>query len=125
MTRLNRAMIFVKDLDRMANFYALGFGLKPVEGTRTESWAEFEAGGSRLALHAIPSHIEAAIDIQDPPRAREENAIKLIFEVDDLSSAKARLQSQGATFIERPWGAWDGLDPEGNVFQIGQGRPIS
>ena len=118
MTRLSRAMIFVKNLDRMAAFYAVALGLKPVEGTRTDSWAEFEAGDIRLALHAIPSYIAATIEIEEPPRARETNPVKLVFAVDDLPAAKARLQSAGATILERPWGTCDALDPEGNVFQI-------
>lgn len=116
--RLSRAMIFVKNLDRMAAFYAQALGLKPVDGARTASWAEFEGGGTRLALHAIPPHIAATLEVADPPRAREENPVKLIFEVDDLAAAKAKLQSHGATILERPWGACDALDPEGNVFQI-------
>jgi hypothetical protein len=24
----------------------------------------------------------------------------------------------GITMVQRPWGAWDGIDPEGNVFGI-------
>ena len=31
---------------------------------------------------------------------------------------RARLELVGATMVQRPWGAWDGIDPEGNVFGI-------
>src|ERR1700684_1566998 len=47
--RLNRAMIFVKDINRMTAFYANTLGLKPVEETRMENWVEFEAGAARFS----------------------------------------------------------------------------
>jgi catechol-2,3-dioxygenase len=36
--RLNQAMIYVKDLNRMAAFYGNILGLKPVEEKRMENW---------------------------------------------------------------------------------------
>ena len=44
--------------------------------------------------------------------------MKLIFEVDDVEAERARLELLGTTMVQRPWGAWDGVDPEGNVFGI-------
>jgi hypothetical protein len=42
-----------------------------------------------------------------------------VFEVADLSQARAHLIAHGAVMFEpRRRGACDGLDPEGNVFQI-------
>lgn len=116
--RLNRAMIYVKDLERMAAFYENTLGLKPVEETRLENWVEFEAGNTRFSLHAIPSQIAQQIEISSPPRPREKNPIKLSFEVDDAAAERARLESLGVTIVQRPWGAYDGIDPEGNVFGI-------
>jgi hypothetical protein len=52
-------------------------------------------------------------------KLREDGAIKLVFRVDDLEAARAHLTAHGAVLSERcSWGAYDGLDPEGNVFQI-------
>jgi catechol 2,3-dioxygenase-like lactoylglutathione lyase family enzyme len=69
--RLNRAMIFVKDLDRMVAFYGDTLGLKVIEETRLGSFVEFEAGGTRFALRAIPCEIADQIEISSPPhRAR-------------------------------------------------------
>jgi catechol 2,3-dioxygenase-like lactoylglutathione lyase family enzyme len=116
--RLNRAMIYVKDLNRMAAFYGNTLGLKPVEETRMENWLEFEAGATKFALHAIPSEIADQIQISSPPRPREKNPVKLSFEVDDIASERQRLESLGVTIVQRPWGAYDGIDPEGNVFGI-------
>jgi len=116
--RLNRAMIFVKDIHRMAEFYTNTLGLRPIEETRMENWVEFEAGATRFSLHAVPAEIARGIEISSPPRPRETNPVKLSFEVDDVASECRRLESLGVTIIERPWGAYDAVDPEGNVFGI-------
>ena len=114
--RLSRAMIYVKDLDAMSAFYSDTLGLKPVEETRSDTWAEFKSGGVGVALHVIPPYIADQIEISDPPRARDETPIKLIFEVDDVLSERKRLASRGVALIQRPWGTYDGVDPEGNIF---------
>src|SRR5215472_17405917 len=113
--RLRRAMLFVKDLDRMADFYGHKLGLKAIEETRTESWAAFDSG---LALHAVPPEIGDRIAISTPAKPRAENPIKLIFEGADVASEQKRLEALGLTMLPRPWGACDGIDPEGNIFQI-------
>jgi catechol 2,3-dioxygenase-like lactoylglutathione lyase family enzyme len=119
--RLNRAMIYVKDIDRMAAFYGNTLGLKPIEETRLENWVEFTAGPTTFALHAIPSETADQIEISSPPRPRENNPVKLSFEVDDLASERQRLESLGVTFVQRPCGSHDGMDPEGNIFGIYSG----
>ena len=116
--RLNRAMIYVKDLERMAAFYGEILKMKPIEETRMDSWVEFEAGSIRFALHAIPAPIAAQIEISSPPRPRDGNPIKLTFEVEDVAFERERLEGLGVMMMQRPWGAYDGIDPEGNVFGI-------
>jgi predicted enzyme related to lactoylglutathione lyase len=112
-------MLFAKDMKRMAEFYHEGFGLPFVSSASRQDWVEFDAGGVSLVLHALPPRLRAQMEITTPPRAREETPIKLIFSVDDLEQARRHLASRGATMFEpRSWGACDGLDPEGNVFQI-------
>ena len=100
---LRQAIVFVKDLERMASFYRDGLGLEEV--SRSQGWVAF-AGG--VGLHQIPAHIDV-----DTSGAREDNAIKLVFDADI-----ERLKAAGARLIERPWGGIDGVDPEGNVFGI-------
>jgi predicted enzyme related to lactoylglutathione lyase len=116
--RLTSAMVYVKDLPRMRAFYGEMLGVKPSNETWTESWAEFDAGGIWFALHAIPPEIASQIEISSPPRPRGQNPVKLVFEVDDVDAERERLESLGAAMVQRPWGAWDGIDPEGNVFGI-------
>ena len=115
---MNGAMIYVKDLPRMAAFYEMSLGLKPIKETQMDTWVEFEAGGSRFALHAVPTGIASQIEVSSPPQPREKSPVKLIFEVDDLAVETRRLTALGLTILQRPWGTCDGIDPEGNIFQI-------
>lgn len=117
--QLRTAMLFVKDLPRMRRFYAEALGLTELPERQGDGWAEFAAGGVTLGLHAIPPHIAADIAIGDPPTAREDTPIKLVFACPDVAAARLHLAAHGAVMFElRPWGTCDGLDPEGNVFQI-------
>lgn len=117
--QLRLPMIFAKDMARMTAFYRDGIGLDLVEDRSNEWWTEFQAGPALLALHKIPSEIAEGIEISSPPRARSNTPIKLIFETADLEASRAHLIEHGAVMFEpQPWGACDGLDPEGNVFQI-------
>jgi catechol 2,3-dioxygenase-like lactoylglutathione lyase family enzyme len=114
--RLNRAMIYVSDLDRMVAFYAGTLGLKLVEETTADVYVELDAGAIHLGLHVIPA--SARCERSEPVRPREQNPVKLNFEVEDVVSEIERLEALGVTIIKRPWGAYDGVDPEGNVFGI-------
>src|SRR5678809_824984 len=117
--RLGCAMIYVKDLQRMRDFYTEMLRSKPVNQEWTDSWAEFDAGSARFALHAIPAEIANGIEISTPPKPREHGAIKLIFRVEDVGAERARLESLGITMLNRPWQnpaeSCEGIDPEGNI----------
>lgn len=112
--RLEYAILFVKDIDRLADFYT-ALGLQPRPETRTPTWVEFTAG---LALHAVPAGIASGIEVTDPPAPREETPIKLIFAVDELQAQCEKLEAAGISLTRRPWGACDVVDPEGNIFQL-------
>jgi catechol 2,3-dioxygenase-like lactoylglutathione lyase family enzyme len=118
--KLKATLIFAKDIDRMRAFYQHGMGLELLDQPSTE-WAAFDAGGVSLALHAIPAEIAPNIQITTPPKARTDGPIKPIFQTDDVAAARAHLQAHGAVMFEpRGDASCDGLDPEGNVFQIVQ-----
>lgn len=116
--RMDQAMLFVKNLGEMTAFYRDVIGFRLIEETRSNDWVEFDAGGAGFALHAIPQPIASTIRISSPPVAREEQNCKLIFAVDDNDRARARLTAAGVTILHRPWGGWDAVDPEGNVFGV-------
>ena len=114
MNRVGRVIVFAADMTRLRVFYTAILG----EPSETEhGWVGFANG---LALHAIPPAYAPAI--AEPPVARTDTAIKVVFIVDDLPAMRAVLAARGATMREpQTYGArtfCDGVDPEGNVFQI-------
>jgi predicted enzyme related to lactoylglutathione lyase len=119
---LNGAVLFVKDLQRMRDFYGRMLQKKPLNEEWTDSHALFDLNGDRFVLHAIPDEYACDIRIASPPEARERNPVKIIFAVEDVPSERSRLAGMGVTMLQRPWQnpteSCDGVDPEGNVFQI-------
>ncbi len=112
-------MIFVVDLERMEAFYRDVLGLTPIEATRQDDWVEFETeGGAPFALHAVPAQIAATIQVPSPPIPREQGSCKLTFAADDLDAERARLKGLGVMILDRPWGDWEVVDPEGNVLGV-------
>ena len=120
--RLQSAMLFVKDLEGMKCFYSEILASNPTKQDATGTCFTFTTGGVRFSLHAIPAEIAKGIVIESTPTPREQNPIKLIFEVKDVEAERTRLQALGVQMLRRPWqkpgDASDGVDPEGNVFQI-------
>jgi len=122
--KLHRIILFTKDLKRMLEFYQDALGLPLLSDPADTGWAELDAGGSVLVLHAIPPRLARDISITSPPRAREETPFKLVFAVDDVATLRRHLSTRGGTMFEPKvagsgsMSSCDGLDPEGNVFQI-------
>lgn len=109
-----RAILFVTDVARMQAFYehVLGLSVTSAEPGYVEL--------GELALHAIPAQYAPAI--ASPPELREDAVTKLAFHVDDVAAERARLVDQGVAMRElqhyQTVSFCDGIDPEGNVFQI-------
>lgn len=122
--KLGQVMVFTKDMARMRAFYRDVLGLTPIDETH-EGFVRYAAGGVVFALHAIPAAIAKSIEIDEPPQRRDDSAIKYTFHVADLPAELARLAAHGVTMSgPRTFGARsfsDGIDPEGNVFQIANG----
>lgn len=119
--RLRNAILFVKDMERMKRFYGEMLGVGPGVVDASSAFVSFETGGAWLSLHAIPPEIAEGIEIESPAVAREESAVKLVFEVADLERERGRIVSLGGRIVERAWlgaGGFDAVDPEGNVFQV-------
>ncbi len=112
------AMIFAVDLERMVRFYRDILGLRPIEATRLPDWVAFEVGGVDFALHAIPAPIARSIEVATPPEPRAQHPCKLSFAVADVGVEVARLKALGVELIQRPWGDWDVVDPEGNIIGL-------
>jgi len=117
------AVIFAKDLHRVATFYEKLLGLTAAHSDSDHivlASAQFE-----LVIHAIPKAIADSFEITVPPERRTETAIKLYFPVASIAKARARAAALGGE-LNLPQGEWaargfracDGHDPEGNVLQL-------
>ena len=117
------AVLFAKDLDRVARFYAEALQLKCT--TRDEYHWKLDCDGFEFVVHQIPRHIADGITIVSPPMRREESAIRLNFSVRDIGETRRLAKSLGGQIDDSP-PAWAnpsdavflGFDPEGNVFKV-------
>jgi catechol 2,3-dioxygenase-like lactoylglutathione lyase family enzyme len=116
---LDHVWFFVSDMERSIAFYrdALGLALAMRHG---DEWAELEAGGVRIGLHGSTS--------DRPPRGATDGANPqggtVVFRVEHLELAKARLEERGVVFHEH-LGEVPGYaryasfeDPDGNHLQL-------
>lgn len=117
------AVLFASDVETLARFYvdALGF----CEGLRGSGYTVLRREGFELTVHAVPAAIAASIGAATPDMRRGDAAIKLAFAVTDLALLRERVAKSGGLLgpPEREWSmpgmrAVDGVDPEGNVFQL-------
>ena len=120
-------LFFAVDMSALAGFYAdvleIGIVAREVDRVVLES-ADF-----LLTVHAIPHAIACQIHIDSPPVIRESTPIKLCFPVESISATRKRALATGGEVFpdERAWQnsrfrACDGVDPEGNVFQVREAR---
>lgn len=113
---MTQSIVFVEDVARMQAFYQGVLGLGVI--TAEPGWVRLDAGGVVLALHAIRPGPKQP----EPPPERADSHIKLCFRVDDVDAAHAALVAAGVRMREvhhhGDVAYCDGIDPEGNVFQI-------
>src|SRR5262245_33009833 len=111
--KLAQAILFVEDMPRMKAFYGSVLGLPVLEDGA--EFARLGGGGCVLALHSLPPVTKKFFE-------RNDSYIKLCFHSDDVAKARADLVARGVPMRDlHQYGAatfCDGIDPEGNVFQI-------
>jgi catechol-2,3-dioxygenase len=119
---LNRVILYVQDVDRLATFYQQAFGLRVVEEIKGE-WSVLDAGPCQLALHRVGK----AYRVADPASWQVESNAKLVMTVDHpLPALRAGLIAKGVPMGEikshpgLTGNLCDGRDPEGNVFQLSE-----
>ena len=117
------AVLFEKDLPRMAKFYE---GILSMTAVVVEiDHIVLESDVFQLVLHSIPKQIAKSIKIASPPTPRTDVPVKLFFSVPSIADARIKAAALGgklnATSKEweaRGFRACDGYDPEGNVVQF-------
>jgi predicted enzyme related to lactoylglutathione lyase len=108
---LDLVFYWVSDMDRAVAFYADVLGLDP---SRRDggSWAQFDVGGRRFALHGVAEGQPVA-----------PGGATAVFEVRDLDDATTMLAGRGVAIVHE--GEVEGfarfcsfLDPDGNTVQL-------
>ena len=106
----------------MREFYESVLETPPINTEWPDTWALFNVGGIKFALHAIPAKSAEGIELSSPPAKRERSPVKLIFAVEDVPAERARLEAMGVTTLQQSWQeaaeSCDCVDPEDNIFQI-------
>ncbi len=109
--RLDLVFYWVADMGRAVAFYRDVLGLRLLR-REEDSWAEFDAGGRRFALHSTGDGKPIAA-----------GGATAVFAVRDLDRAKADLSARGVRFGHE--GEVEGFarfasfaDPEGNTVQL-------
>jgi len=115
------AVLFVKELKRVAEFYIQALGMNC--SFNDDHHCVLNCSGFELIVHQIPKPIADHVIIQSPPRRRVEGAIRLNFPVRSIEQTRRIARSLGGELDDAPppWAAPDsniflGYDPDGNVF---------
>ena len=77
------AVVFVKDVDRVARFYQRLAGMSVQD--EEPGLCVLTSAGFELVIHAIPPQYAEGIAIADPPEAREDSYLKLVLPCADLA----------------------------------------
>lgn len=117
--------IYAKALAPVATFYERVLGL-----TRHHERSEvvvLDGPGLQLVIHEIPAHIASTFTIGVPPEPREDCALKFFFTVPSLERARETAAAYGGSVGTESWSgpgfvAVNGIDPEGNIFQLREPR---
>jgi len=121
------ALIYARDPARLSEFYQQLLGMR-VLNTTAEGQV-IESADMQLIIHAIPSHIAAAVTVSSPPEPRERQAIKLFFTVPSLVGAAVVATSLGGSLFGPEYEGpglklRNGHDPEGNIFQLRESASV-
>ena len=118
-----RAVLFVKDLERVAAFYAGALEMTRMSGDKDH--VVLDHGGFQLVVHQIPKHIADTIEIKQPPERRMGGAVRLDYAVSSAEDSRRLARTLGGNIDDAP-PAWAersanfyfGYDPEGNQFGV-------
>ena len=121
------AVLYAKSVARLHEFYERVLGLTVEHAAHDHVILGFPA--FQLVLVEVPESIAQTIDLADPPRARVDTPIKLVFSVERIAAVRESAPRYGGAVLpaEREWDfggtrVCDATDPEGNVFQLREQR---
>lgn len=119
---LNTIILFVQNVDKLKSFYSGILKLEVAEEIKSE-WLLLKAGNCSIGLHRIGEEYRD----ESKNEFDYESNIKIVFEMDeDINIIREELISKKVVmreiklFEDYGYFVCDGVDPEGNVFQLKQ-----
>jgi catechol 2,3-dioxygenase-like lactoylglutathione lyase family enzyme len=117
------AVLFARNLDRVATFYSAVLGLDEV--SRAGDHILLESPGFQLVVHRAVSSGSGVDGTAETPIRRATAAFKPVFFVPSISRLRSVAEAHGGVMepADKEWSfngatVCDGLDPEGNVVQF-------
>ncbi len=121
--KIEKIIIFVRDVDRLKAFYVDILNLALIEEVKSE-WVLLKAGHCQVGLHKTGDQYMNAHE-----EFKFHNNTKIVFEIDEsIFEAREDLKKRNVPIKEIvTWDNYDfwicdGTDPEGNVFQLKQSK---
>ena len=122
------AVIYAKDIVRVGSFYAAVAGFEIEEAAA--DFIDLRSAGFQLFIVAPAPPVAQRIVVEQPPIRREGTPLKLVLSVPSLEAARSEAVRHGGALnpVAQAWTFQgfmhcDGIDPEGNVFQLRQSLP--
>ncbi|WP_415780929.1 VOC family protein [Flavobacterium chungbukense] len=117
--KLDTIILYVRNIQLLRKFYVENFNLKVLE--EDEIWVLLSAGNVNIGFHKIGEQYMQKIQ----PSNQSYNNVKIVFEIDEnLEITRKEFIKKNIpmrelkTFENYNFWLCDGIDPEGNVFQL-------
>ncbi len=123
--RFSHTRLLVRDYAACFRFYRDVLGFEAGFGDETSGYADFQTGEVTLALFDR-GEMAAAVGTENLPAfAASQDAVALIFLVDDVDAAYEALRAKGVAFVSEPhdradWGIRVAhfRDPDGTLLEM-------
>jgi predicted enzyme related to lactoylglutathione lyase len=116
-------VLFVTDVPRQTQFYQSVASMALLQADAEH--AVLELMGFQLVVHALRGVPDASADISGGAVPREDAYVKLCLPVQRIAAVRDMVTALGGSlrppdseWSARGFRACDGVDPEGNVFQL-------
>lgn len=123
--RYDYTRLLVADFPACFRFYRDVIGLTPHLGSEADTYAEFETGATRIAIFDRAEMSEAVGTSDLPVQTAAQDAVCIVFGVDDVDAVQGRLETAGVPIVagvtDRPTWQVRTLhvrDPEGRLVEI-------
>lgn len=124
--RISQYRLLVSDFPACFRFYRDVMGLPVSSGSEDDVYAGFDLTAEQsLGLFSRAAMAEAVGTQSKPVQADAQDAVMLVFQVDNLDEAVMELREKGVFFVAAPtdrpeWGMRTAhlRDPDGNLVEI-------